>query len=86
VLPRAQQCAWIKVFYYTRLEVLSDVLQVLIFWPFIYDVFSDELCSSTNHSKHWLLVDIKIVGTVSSATDCTLLQPDIWFPLRLKCW
>jgi hypothetical protein len=61
----------------TRFEVLSDVSQGSVFWQFIYDLFSDDFCSCTNHSKHWLLIDIKIIGTVSSETDCTLLQPDI---------
>lgn len=29
------------------------------------------------HSKYSSFVDIKIVGTVSSATDCTHIQSDI---------
>jgi len=29
------------------------------------------------HSKYFSFFDIKIVGTLSSATDCTLLQSDI---------
>jgi len=34
-------------------------------------------CSSMKHSKYFSFVDTKIVGTVSSATDCTLLQSDV---------
>jgi len=60
-------------------EVLDDVPQVSVFGPFIYDVFINYVCSSMKHSKYFSFVDTKIVGTVSSATDCTLLQSDIDF-------
>jgi len=42
-----------------------------------YMTFINDFYSSMKHSKYFSFFDIKIVGTLSSATDCTLLQSDI---------
>ena len=57
--------------------MLDAVLQVSALEPFIYDVFINDIRISLRHSIYCLFVDIEIVGTVSCATDCTLLQSDI---------
>jgi hypothetical protein len=66
-----------QVFYSIPFEVLDAVPQVSVLGSFIYDVFINEICSSMKHSKYFSFVYIKIVVTVSSATDCTLLHSDI---------
>jgi len=43
----------------------------------MYDVFINDLCISIKNSKYFSSVDIKIVGTVICAPDCTLLHSDI---------
>ena len=66
-----------QVFYSKPFEEFVSVLQVSVLGPFIYDVLIKDLCSFMKHSKYFSFFDIKIVGTLSSATDCTLLQSDI---------
>jgi len=53
---------------------LSVVPQGMVPGHFIYDVFINDICISIKHSKYFLFVYVKIVGTIISATDCTLFQ------------
>jgi hypothetical protein len=73
----AQHDVRTQVFYSIPYEMLDAVPQLSVLGPFIYGVFINDICSSMKHSKYFSFVDIKFVGTVSSATDCTPLQPDI---------
>jgi len=57
-------------------EALDAVLQIRSLGH-SHMTFINDLCSSMKHSKYFSFFDIKIVGNLSSATDCTLLQSDI---------
>jgi hypothetical protein len=72
------QNALYELSYFTR----NHLKCLMLFFKFrslghSYMTFINDLCTSMKHSKYFSFFDIKIVGTVNSATDCTLLQSDI---------
>jgi hypothetical protein len=73
-----RQNALYELSYFTRIHLKC----LMLFFKFrslghSYMTFINDLCSSMKHSKYFSFFHIKIVSTVNSATDCTLLQSDI---------
>jgi hypothetical protein len=58
---------------------LSVVPEGTVLGNFMYDVLINNLFICIKDSRYFLFVNIKIVVTISCATDCTLLQSDIDF-------